>query len=107
MTFTLHLPLELEQHLMQEARRQDLLIDAYTMQLLDKHLPHKNHRSQALSAGVEGGDLMSQVVLLNAGPRGSITNPQRSPQSLACTQWLQSLVVGGTRVIVPEIADYE
>ena len=50
---------------------------------------------------------MSRTVLLDAGPLGLITNPKRSPQSLACSQWLQALVVGGVRVIVPEIADYE
>ncbi len=50
---------------------------------------------------------MSQVVLLDAGPLGLVTNPKRSPQSIACAQWLQSLVGSGTRVILPEIADYE
>lgn len=33
--------------------------------------------------------------------------PNPSPQALACTQWLRTLVLAGTRVIVPEIADYE
>jgi len=50
---------------------------------------------------------VSQVVLLDTGPLGLITNPRRSPQSVACTQWLQALVARGTRVIIPEIADYE
>ena len=50
---------------------------------------------------------MSQVVLLDAGPLGLVTNPRRSPQSVACAQWLQALVARGSRVIVPEIADYE
>ena len=50
---------------------------------------------------------MSQVVLLDAGPLGLVTNPKRSQQSIACTQWLQVLVARGSRVIVPEIADYE
>jgi predicted nucleic acid-binding protein len=48
-----------------------------------------------------------QVVLLDAGPIGLVSNPKRSPQSIACAQWLQSLIVSGTRVVVPEIADYE
>jgi hypothetical protein len=51
--------------------------------------------------------MVSQAVLLDAGPYGLVTNPKRSPPSLARAQWLQSLVVGGTHVIVPEIADYE
>jgi predicted nucleic acid-binding protein len=47
------------------------------------------------------------VVLLDAGPLGLVTNPKRSPQSLACAQWLQDVVSGGKRVLLPEIADYE
>jgi predicted nucleic acid-binding protein len=50
---------------------------------------------------------VSRAVLLDAGPLGLVTNPKRSPRSLACAQWLQSLVSGGVRVAVPEIADYE
>jgi hypothetical protein len=38
---------------------------------------------------------------------GLITNPKCSPKSLACTQWLRSLLAAEARVIVPEIADYE
>jgi predicted nucleic acid-binding protein len=51
--------------------------------------------------------MVSQVVLLDAGPLGIATNPRRPRQSVACAQWLQALVTHGTRVIVPEIADYE
>ncbi len=50
---------------------------------------------------------MSQVVLLDTGIIGLITNPKRSPESLACTRWLQTLTQEGIRVILPEIADYE
>ena len=50
---------------------------------------------------------MSPVVLLDAGPLGLVTNPKQSPQSLACTQWLQSMVARNARIIIPEIADYE
>jgi hypothetical protein len=46
-------------------------------------------------------------VLLDAGPLGFVTNPQRSRQSVACAQWLQALVRHGSRVLVPEITDYE
>ena len=46
-------------------------------------------------------------MLLDAGPLGLVTNPKRLPGGVACVQWLQSLVVQGTRVVVPEIADYE
>ena len=50
---------------------------------------------------------MSRVVFLDAGPLGLLSNPKPSPVALACTQWLHSHVAGGTRVVVPEIADYE
>jgi len=50
---------------------------------------------------------VSQVILLDPSPLGLITNPKLSPESFACTQWLQLLVSSGSRVIIPEIADYE
>ncbi len=50
---------------------------------------------------------MSRVVLIDTGPLGLVTNPRRSPPSVACAQWLQALVANGDRVVVPEIADYE
>ncbi len=42
MTLTIHLTSELEQRLTQEAERQGLPIDEYTLRLLDKHLPAKS-----------------------------------------------------------------
>ncbi|WP_341529733.1 nuclease [Nostoc sp. UHCC 0302] len=51
--------------------------------------------------------MVSQVILLDAGPIGLVTNPKLSAESLACTLWLQVLVSCGSRVIIPEIADYE
>lgn len=50
---------------------------------------------------------MSQIVLLDAGLLGLVTNPRRSEQNLASTRWLQALLAAGVRVVVPEIADYE
>ena len=50
---------------------------------------------------------MNEVVLLDTGPLGLVTNPNWSAQSLACAKWLQDLKSRGTRVLVPEIADYE
>ena len=49
---------------------------------------------------------MSLVVALDAGPLGLVTNPKRSPENLACAQWLQALVAAGARVVL-RIADYE
>jgi predicted nucleic acid-binding protein len=51
--------------------------------------------------------LVSRTILLDAGPLGLVTNPKRSPQSLACAQWLQAHIASGARVILPEISDYE
>jgi hypothetical protein len=51
--------------------------------------------------------VVSHTVLLDAGPLGLVTNPRRSRQSVACAQWLQALVRHGSRVLVPESADYE
>jgi len=48
-----------------------------------------------------------KTVLLDGGPLGLVTNPKRSPISLACTRWLQALITAGNRVIIPEIVDYE
>ena len=50
---------------------------------------------------------MTRVVLLDAGPLGLVTNPLRSPATIECARWLQSLLSARDRVIVPEIADYE
>jgi len=50
---------------------------------------------------------VSRVVLLDAGPLGLITNPKLSPAGVACSDWLQALVSRGTRILLPEIADYE
>jgi predicted nucleic acid-binding protein len=46
-------------------------------------------------------------VLLDAGPLGLVTNPKVSPLSAACSEWLQALVSHRTRILLPEIADYE
>jgi predicted nucleic acid-binding protein len=50
---------------------------------------------------------VSLIILLDTGPLGLVTNPKRSEQSLACTQWLQRLIDAQARIIIPEITDYE
>jgi predicted nucleic acid-binding protein len=47
------------------------------------------------------------IILLDAGPLGMITNPKPSAENDACTFWLESALQIGTRIILPEIADYE
>jgi predicted nucleic acid-binding protein len=50
---------------------------------------------------------VSRAIVLDAGPLGLVTNPNLSPQSLACAQWLQAMVTSGAQVVLPEISDYE
>ncbi len=59
MTLTLHLPPEMEQRLAQEAKRQSLPLDACTLQLLDKHLPPIDRRTELvtlLQSWIDEGD---------------------------------------------------
>jgi hypothetical protein len=59
MTLTLHLPPELEQRLIQEAKRHGLSLDMYTVQLLDKSLPPKDRQTvlvTLLQSWIDEGD---------------------------------------------------
>ena len=51
--------------------------------------------------------MVSRVVLLDAGPLGLASNPKRSATADECNRWLRALIAVGTRVVVPEVADYE
>ena len=50
---------------------------------------------------------MNEIVLLDAGPLGMISNPAATSINLECYNWMESLVLSGVRVIIPEIADFE
>ncbi len=50
---------------------------------------------------------MSRVIALDTGPLGLVTNPKLSAESIACAQWLQAHITSGSRIIIPESADYE
>jgi predicted nucleic acid-binding protein len=50
---------------------------------------------------------MSRLVVLDTGPLGLITSPQQTPEVQLCAKWLRALLASGTRIIIPEIADYE
>lgn len=50
---------------------------------------------------------MTTVVLLDAGPLGLVTNPRATQENLECNEWLETLLLNGFQVYVPEIADYE
>ena len=45
--------------------------------------------------------------MLDSGPLGLVTNPRLSQQGTLCAEWLRHLISARTRVVVPEIADYE
>jgi len=50
---------------------------------------------------------MKKIVLLDASPLGRISNPSATPANLECYNWMESLLMSGCQIIVPEIADYE
>lgn len=50
---------------------------------------------------------MSQVVLLDAGVIGLLTNPNRTPNNVACARWLQAIAMARIRVIVPPLVHEE
>jgi predicted nucleic acid-binding protein len=50
---------------------------------------------------------VSKVVVLDAGPLGYAANPKHSPLSRACSLWIEDLIAGGCKVVIPEISDYE
>jgi len=50
---------------------------------------------------------VTRVIVLDTGPLGILTNPRQTPDVVACTAWLRSMLAAGARVVLPEIADYE
>lgn len=50
---------------------------------------------------------MSSVLLLDSGPLGLITQPQRSREVTAITDWLKDCLRAGARVLVLAIVYYE
>ncbi len=50
---------------------------------------------------------MSQIILLDTGPLGLVTNPKWSAASEECNEWLEGQLGKKVEVFVPEIADYE
>ena len=50
---------------------------------------------------------MSDVLFLDSGPLGLITQPQRGHEVIAITDWLKNCLVAGARVVVPAIVYYE
>lgn len=50
---------------------------------------------------------MTLIVFLDASPAGLVTNPRESSETREAVLWLRTLTARRTRVILPEIADYE
>src|ERR1700749_4738140 len=50
---------------------------------------------------------VSDVLFLDSGPLGLITQPQRSHEVIAITDWLKDCLRAGARVLVPAIVYYE
>jgi hypothetical protein len=64
MTLNLNLSSELTERLREEAAQLGLSVDAYTAQLLEKHLPQKNRRAELvnlLQSWMDADDLEEQV----------------------------------------------
>jgi hypothetical protein len=63
MTLTLHLPLELEKQLKQEADRRAIAVDAYALQLLAQSLPRPDRNAatiKLLQSWIDEGDAAEQ-----------------------------------------------
>lgn len=50
---------------------------------------------------------MSQIILLDTGILGMVTNPKANQLCQDCKEWMNSLGSRGYLVAVPEITDYE
>jgi predicted nucleic acid-binding protein len=50
---------------------------------------------------------MSDIILIDTGIIGFITNPKATPEGDACNQWLRDKLKDDVRVLVPDICDYE
>jgi hypothetical protein len=48
-----------------------------------------------------------RLVFLDAGPLGLISNARGKPRADRCRRWATDVQAGGSRIFVPEIADYE
>jgi predicted nucleic acid-binding protein len=50
---------------------------------------------------------VSRVIVLDTGPLGLLTNPKKTPESVAATRWAIGVMAAGHRLVVPAIADFE
>ena len=50
---------------------------------------------------------MKRLLILDSGPLGLLTHPQRSAEVMAITDWVAESLRDGTRIFVPAIVYYE
>lgn len=50
---------------------------------------------------------MSRFLVVDSGPLGLLTHPQRNAEVVAITEWLSRCLLSGHRIIVPAIVYYE
>lgn len=50
---------------------------------------------------------MPRIIVLDAGPLGLASKPRGKPDADRCREWLRVLDASRSRLVVPEIADYE
>jgi predicted nucleic acid-binding protein len=50
---------------------------------------------------------VTRLILLDSGPLGMVTNPAASASAEACSRWMEARLIERTRVVVPEMTDYE
>ena len=50
---------------------------------------------------------MSRFLVLDSGPLGLLTHPQRNAEVVAVTEWLSRCLLSGHRIIIPAIIYYE
>lgn len=94
MTLTLLLSPELEQRLKQEAERQGLSLDVYTLQLLDQYLPPKDRQTEPvtlLQSWIDEGDSAEQretgEYLIRALDQDRLSDRQLFPPGLNGVTW--------------------
>src|SRR5205809_1110280 len=47
------------------------------------------------------------TIILDSGPAGLVTNPNRSEEAWACEAWLKAMIGLRHEIVLPEIIDYE
>lgn len=51
--------------------------------------------------------MVNRAIVLDTGPLGLATNPNRSAANRHCSEWLEELAARGDTIVIPEIVDYE